>query len=81
VASGLDEDEIGRLAELIRGIRGAGPAVILVEHNFRLVLDLADTICVLAQGELVASGTPREIENHPRVLTEYLGVRQQEVQP
>lgn len=81
VASGLDEDEIERLADLIRGIRDAGPAVILVEHNFRLVLDLADTICVLAQGELVASGTPGEIENHPRVLAEYLGVRQQEVQP
>jgi branched-chain amino acid transport system permease protein len=80
VASGLDEDEIARLAELIRGIREAGPAVILVEHNFRLVLDLADTIFVLAQGELVASGTPQEVENHPRVLAEYLGVRQQEVQ-
>ncbi|WP_255622306.1 ATP-binding cassette domain-containing protein [Pseudonocardia sp. DSM 110487] len=79
VASGLDEDEIERLAELIRKIRDAGPAVILVEHNFRLVLELADTIFVLAQGELVASGTPREIENHPRVLAEYLGVRQQEV--
>jgi branched-chain amino acid transport system permease protein len=81
VASGLDEDEIERLAGLIRGIAEAGPAVILVEHNFRLVLELADTIFVLAQGELVASGTPREIENHPRVLAEYLGTRQQEVQP
>jgi branched-chain amino acid transport system permease protein len=79
VASGLDEDEIERLAALIRAIRDAGPAVILVEHNFRLVLELADTIFVLAQGELVAAGTPREIENHPRVLAEYLGVRQQEV--
>ncbi|MCW3841489.1 branched-chain amino acid ABC transporter ATP-binding protein/permease [Micromonospora yasonensis] len=80
VASGLDEDEIDRLAELIRAIRAAGTTVILVEHNFRLVLDLADAIHVLAQSELIASGTPDEIENHPRVLSEYLGVRQ-EVHP
>ncbi|MEU3270248.1 branched-chain amino acid ABC transporter ATP-binding protein/permease [Saccharomonospora sp. NPDC006951] len=80
VASGLDEDEVDRLAVLIRRIRDAGPAVILVEHNFRLVLDLADTVTVLAQGELVAEGEPAEIENHPRVRSEYLGIRQ-EVMP
>ncbi|MEU5694369.1 branched-chain amino acid ABC transporter ATP-binding protein/permease [Actinosynnema sp. NPDC020468] len=77
VASGLDEDEIARLADLVRSIRDAGAAVILVEHNFRLVLDLADTIRVLAQGELIASGPPAEIERHPRVLAEYLGVREE----
>lgn len=77
VASGLDEEEIERLAEIIRAIRDSGATVILVEHNFRLVLNLADTIRVLAQGELIASGTPTEIENHPRVLTEYLGIRQE----
>lgn len=80
VASGLDEDEIERLAVLIRAIRDAGATVVLVEHNFKLVLALADTIQVLAQGELIATGTPAEIENNPRVLSEYLGVRQ-EVQP
>jgi len=77
VASGLDEDEIERLAEIIRAIRDAGTTVILVEHNFKLVLNLADTIRVLAQGELIASGSPAEIENHPRVLAEYLGIRQE----
>lgn len=77
VASGLDEDEIERLAHLIRAIRAAGATVILVEHNFRLVLELADTIHVLAQGQLVASGPPAEIEHHPRVLSEYLGVAQE----
>ncbi|WP_029136442.1 branched-chain amino acid ABC transporter ATP-binding protein/permease [Nakamurella lactea] len=80
VASGLDEDEIERLAELIRAIRAAGTTVVLVEHNFKLVLELADTIRVLAQGELIASGTPAEIENHPRVLSDYLGVRQEGMQ-
>ncbi|GLZ42898.1 branched-chain amino acid ABC transporter ATP-binding protein/permease [Actinokineospora sp. NBRC 105648] len=77
VASGLDTDEIERLADLVRAIRDAGTAVILVEHNFGLVLSLADTIYVLAQGELVATGTPAEIQTHPRVLAEYLGVSQE----
>lgn len=77
VASGLDEDEIERLAHVIRATRAAGATVILVEHNFRLVLELADTIHVLAQGKLVASGPPTEIEHHPRVLAEYLGVAQE----
>jgi branched-chain amino acid transport system permease protein len=74
VASGLDEDEVERLADIIRGLRDAGATVVLVEHNFRLVLSLADHIVVLAQGEVIADGAPAEIEHDPRVLGEYLGV-------
>lgn len=74
IASGMDEDELARLVVLIRALRDAGATVLLVEHNFRLVLSLADTIVVLAQGQVIASGTPTEIEHHPRVLSEYLGV-------
>ncbi|KDE12255.1 ABC transporter permease subunit [Rhodococcus aetherivorans] len=73
VASGLDENELVRLAEVIRALRDAGATVVLVEHNFRLVLELADEIVVLAQGEVIAEGTPAEIGRHPRVLREYLG--------
>ncbi|WP_106400499.1 branched-chain amino acid ABC transporter ATP-binding protein/permease [Actinocorallia populi] len=73
-ASGLDEDEVDRLAGLIRRIRAAGGTVVLVEHNFRLVLDLADDIVVLAHGQVIAQGPPSEIAENPRVLSEYLGV-------
>jgi branched-chain amino acid transport system permease protein len=72
-ASGLDEDEVSRLAELIRAVRDAGATVILVEHNFGLVLSLADDIHVLARGRIIASGPPSIIEHHPVVLSEYLG--------
>ncbi len=72
-ASGLDEDEVVRLGELIGAIRDAGCTVILVEHNFGLVLSLADRIHVLARGRIIASGTPQVIEHHPAVLSEYLG--------
>jgi branched-chain amino acid transport system permease protein len=72
-ASGLDEDEVDRIAVLLARIRDAGATIILVEHNFRLVLELADHIAVLAHGEVIAEGPPAEIEQNPRVLSEYLG--------
>lgn len=74
VASGLDEDEIEILADLIVKLRDAGLTVVLVEHNFRLVLRLADVIYVLAEGKVMAHGSPDEVENNPRVMEEYLGV-------
>jgi len=73
IASGLDEDEVDRIAVLLAAIRDAGATVVLVEHNFRLVLELADHIVVLAHGEVIADGPPAQIENDPRVLQEYLG--------
>lgn len=78
VASGLDENEVERLADVIRGLRDAGATVVLVEHNFQLVLELADRIVVLAQGTVIADGSPTEIEHDPRVLSEYLGVTVEE---
>ena len=74
IASGLDDDEVADLAQLTRELAAAGGTVILVEHNFGLVLDVADDIYVLANGEVVACGPPREIRSHPTVLREYLGV-------
>jgi branched-chain amino acid transport system permease protein len=75
VASGLDQGDLDNLAAIMRAIRDAGATVLLVEHNFRLVLELADEIFVLANGRLLASGTPDEIAAHPGVLEQYLGVR------
>jgi len=73
VGSGLDEGDLQRLESAIDMIRRAGGTVILVEHNFPLVLKLADRIHVLANGSLLASGTPDEIQTDPRVLEEYAG--------
>ncbi|GAA4545117.1 branched-chain amino acid ABC transporter ATP-binding protein/permease [Pseudonocardia xishanensis] len=78
-ASGLDEAEVARLALAIRRIRDAGGTVVLVEHNFRLVLELADQIVVLAQGAVIGAGPPEVIEHEPRVLAEYLGVTPEDV--
>lgn len=74
VASGLDEDELDVLADLVLRLREAGLTVVIVEHNFQLVLRLADEIYVLAQGSVIAHGTPAEIEKNSRVMEEYLGI-------
>ncbi|MCW2933515.1 MAG: branched-chain amino acid transporter substrate-binding protein [Actinomycetia bacterium] len=81
IASGLDDDEVADLAQLTRELAAAGGTVILVEHNFGLVLDVADEIYVLANGEVVASGPPAEIRSHPTVLREYLGVAPESLAP
>lgn len=73
VASGLDEEEVQALADVVRAVRDAGGTVLLVEHNFSLVRDLADHVVVLSQGRLVAEGDSESISRHPEVLHHYLG--------
>jgi len=77
IASGLDEDEVDRIGVLLAKFREAGATVVLVEHNFRLVLEVADHIAVLAHGQVIAEGSPALIEQDPRVLSEYLGVTEE----
>jgi branched-subunit amino acid ABC-type transport system permease component len=60
-------------AGILAAIRDAGVTVVLVEHNFDLVLRLADVIYVLAQGRLIAAGTPAEIRANAEVERIYLG--------
>jgi branched-chain amino acid transport system ATP-binding protein len=73
-ASGLDELETGRLAEVLGTVRDDGMAILLVEHDIDLVMDLCSKICVLDLGELIATGTPREVREDPEVRAAYLGV-------
>lgn len=78
VASGLDEDELEMLESLIRRLSEAGQTVVLVEHNFQLVLRLADDIFVLAMGKVMAHGNSAEIEHNESVREQYLGIHRDE---
>ncbi|WP_028473805.1 ABC transporter permease subunit [Nocardioides alkalitolerans] len=73
VASGLDLEDLERLGALLRAVRDAGGTVILVEHNFRLVTDLADSIYVLERGDLIAHGDAAHIRQNEAVARSYLG--------
>lgn len=81
VASGLDPADLERLSALLRAVRDAGGTVILVEHNFRLVCDLADSIYVLERGELIAHGDAASIQQDPAVARSYLGEEFSQVEP
>jgi len=72
-ASGLNDSETEALAEHIVKIRDAGTTVLLVEHDIRLVMGLADWIVVMDRGRKIAEGTPDQIRTNPQVITAYLG--------
>jgi branched-chain amino acid transport system ATP-binding protein len=73
-AAGLNPKETQELGILIRRIRDQfGVAVVMIEHDMGLVMDLCDEIIVLNFGEVIASGKPAEIRKNPKVLAAYLG--------
>ena len=72
-ASGQDESETSRFADILRSLAADGIAVVLVEHDMRLVMDVCEVLRVLDLGRVVAVGTPAEIQAHPHVLAAYLG--------
>jgi branched-chain amino acid transport system permease protein len=72
-ASGLSDEEVHDLARLVAAMAEAGTTVVVVEHNFRFVTSVSNTIHVLHLGELIASGTPDEVAGDRRVIESYLG--------
>jgi branched-chain amino acid transport system ATP-binding protein len=71
--SGLREQEIGQLEELIRSIRAQGVAVLLIEHNMRVATGLSDRLVILDHGRKLCEGEPRAVCRDPRVIEAYLG--------
>ena len=72
-ASGLDEVETRRLAEVLTGLAQQQLATLLVEHDIDLVMDLCTTINVLNFGEVIAHGSPSQVRDDPAVRSAYLG--------
>jgi len=78
-AAGLNGVETIELTEIIRKIRDTfGVTILLVEHDMKLVMSVCDNICAISFGQLLAIGTPEEIQSNKAVQEAYLGVEEDE---
>jgi branched-chain amino acid transport system ATP-binding protein len=80
-AAGLMSADKDALSGLLRRIADIGIAVILVEHDMRLVMGISDHVVVLDAGQPIAAGPPNEIRHNPQVLAAYLGGGEMRARP
>jgi len=73
ITGGVDQPSIPALVALVGRLRREGVTLLVIEHNMQVIMELADRVVFLHQGEKVAEGTPGEISRHPRVVELYLG--------
>ncbi len=73
VLAGLNPQEIAEMLPVVRAIRDDGVTVLMIEHVMQAVMNLADHVWVLAQGELIAEGAPQAVTRDARVVEAYLG--------
>jgi branched-chain amino acid transport system ATP-binding protein len=71
--AGLTPAEIQKAIELVRQIHGRGITLVIVEHIMEVIMNLAQRVIVLNQGQIIAQGEPREIVRNPEVIAAYLG--------
>ncbi|QRG09350.1 ABC transporter ATP-binding protein [Xanthobacter dioxanivorans] len=72
-AAGCNPVETEAMDHLIADIARSGVAVVLIEHDMKLVMKISDRVLVLAQGRPLAEGPPRAVRDNPDVIAAYLG--------
>jgi branched-chain amino acid transport system ATP-binding protein len=73
--AGMNPEELAKMIEVIRQIHDElGIAIFLIEHRMKMVVELCDKVQALVFGQVIAEGTPEEIQNDPGVVDAYLGM-------
>jgi len=75
--AGMSRHDTNRTVDLLMKIKSRGMTEVIIEHDMHVVFSLADRISVLAQGQIIAEGTPEEVRGNPKVQEAYLGGTQQ----
>ena len=71
--AGMNPVEKEELSKLVRRIRERGVAILLIEHDMKVVMPLSEKVVVMDEGEKIAEGPPEKIKNDARVIRAYLG--------
>ncbi|MDC0418030.1 ABC transporter ATP-binding protein [Pelagibacteraceae bacterium] len=73
VTGGVDQKTIPGLVALLKKLKRFGTTIITIEHNINIIMEISDNILALDQGQKIAFGKPKEIQNNKKVIDAYLG--------